>query len=44
MICFECYGVEMFVIMVDFDYFKNINDICGYVVGDVVLCEVVKVM
>ena len=37
---FERYGNPSSIIMMDLDFFKNINDLCGHSIGDQVLREV----
>jgi len=34
------YGAELSVLILNIDYFKNVNDKFGHLVGDIVLIEV----
>lgn len=38
------YGTPMSVIMIDIDYFKEVNDIYGHLAGDKVLIEIAKIL
>ena len=38
------YGSNMSLIMIDIDYFKNVNDQYGHPIGDVVLSEVARLL
>jgi diguanylate cyclase (GGDEF)-like protein len=35
-------GLDIAIIMIDIDHFKSINDTCGHLTGDAVLCEVAE--
>lgn len=35
-------GLQIAVIMIDIDRFKTINDSCGHLIGDAVLCEIAE--
>ncbi len=35
-------GLRIAIIMIDIDHFKAINDSCGHLVGDAVLCEIAE--
>lgn len=39
--CVWCFGCLLGLVMLDLDCFKSVNDIYGYLVGDVVIWEVV---
>lgn len=39
--CVCCFEMFLLVVFIDFDVFKLINDMYGYVVGDFVLWEIV---
>jgi diguanylate cyclase (GGDEF)-like protein/PAS domain S-box-containing protein len=41
---FERYETPMSVIMIDIDYFKEVNDIYGHLVGDSVLVEIAQIL
>ncbi|GAA0682492.1 hypothetical protein GCM10009104_04220 [Marinobacterium maritimum] len=41
---YERYGIGFAVIMLDIDYFKQVNDTCGHAVGDQVLRQLADLM
>lgn len=41
---FQRYGTLMSVIMIDIDYFKEVNDLYGHLAGDTVLIEIAKIL
>jgi diguanylate cyclase (GGDEF)-like protein len=38
------YGTEVSIILLDIDFFKNVNDMHGHIVGDEVLAEFAKIL
>jgi diguanylate cyclase (GGDEF)-like protein/PAS domain S-box-containing protein len=41
---FQRYGTPMSVIMIDIDYFKEVNDLYGHLAGDMVLVEIARIL
>jgi diguanylate cyclase (GGDEF)-like protein/PAS domain S-box-containing protein len=41
---FKRYGTPMSVVMIDIDYFKNVNDIYGHLAGDRVLIQIAQIL
>jgi len=44
MIRFQRYGTPMSLIMIDIDYFKEVNDLHGHLLGDLVLVEIARIL
>lgn len=41
---FQRYGTPLSIIMIDLDYFKEVNDVYGHLSGDAVLVEIARIL